>query len=89
MMLNEDLRVSYGKIAAVKDISINIAPGEIVTLIGPNRAGKSTLLDHCGVAAMQWRNSPVRRMPIHEPASSGRYAPSARAGNGGSINPDT
>ena len=45
MMLEvKDLHVSYGKIAAVKDISIDVAPGEIVTLIGPNGAGKSTFL---------------------------------------------
>jgi branched-chain amino acid transport system ATP-binding protein len=45
MMLEVDgLHVSYGKIAAVKDISIGVGEGEIVALIGPNGAGKSTLL---------------------------------------------
>ena len=39
-----DIHVSYGKIAAVKGVSIEIGHGEIVALIGPNGAGKSTLL---------------------------------------------
>ena len=36
--------VSYGKIVAVKDVSITVNKGEIVTLIGSNGAGKSTTL---------------------------------------------
>jgi branched-chain amino acid transport system ATP-binding protein len=39
-----DVHVSYGKIAAVKGVSIGVDHGEIVALIGPNGAGKSTLL---------------------------------------------
>ena len=39
-----DLHVSYGNIAAVKELSMTVYPGEIVTLIGSNGAGKSTTL---------------------------------------------
>jgi branched-chain amino acid transport system ATP-binding protein len=39
-----DLHVFYGNIAAVKGISFAVHPGEIVTLIGSNGAGKSTTL---------------------------------------------
>jgi len=40
----ENLEVSYGAIKALHGISLNVAAGEIVTLIGANGAGKSTTL---------------------------------------------
>ena len=40
----KDLKVSYGKIEAIKGISLNVKQGEIVTLVGANGAGKTTLL---------------------------------------------
>ncbi len=40
----KNLKVGYGKIIAVKDISITVNEGEIVTLVGSNGAGKSTTL---------------------------------------------
>ncbi|MEG2987947.1 MAG: ABC transporter ATP-binding protein [Oscillospiraceae bacterium] len=44
-MLNvENINVYYGAIHAVKDISFHVDEGEIVTLIGANGAGKSTIL---------------------------------------------
>jgi branched-chain amino acid transport system ATP-binding protein len=39
-----DLRVAYGGIAAVKGITLEVARGEIVTLIGANGAGKTSAL---------------------------------------------
>jgi branched-chain amino acid transport system ATP-binding protein len=40
----EDLHVHYGKVEALKGISVAVDDGEIVTLIGGNGAGKSTTL---------------------------------------------
>jgi branched-chain amino acid transport system ATP-binding protein len=40
----ENLSVYYGNIAAVKGISLYVRSGEIVSLIGSNGAGKSTIL---------------------------------------------
>ncbi len=38
------LEVGYGKIAAVRDLSLSLEAGQIVAVIGPNGAGKTTLL---------------------------------------------
>ncbi|GAB3664712.1 ABC transporter ATP-binding protein [Actinocorallia lasiicapitis] len=40
----QDARVHYGKVEALKGISLEVNEGEIVTLIGANGAGKSTTL---------------------------------------------
>ena len=37
--------IRYGRVSAVRDLSLRIEPGEIVTVIGANGAGKSTLLN--------------------------------------------
>ena len=44
MLEVENVHAFYGKIHALKDISLNVDKGEIVTLIGANGAGKSTTL---------------------------------------------
>ncbi len=44
MLQVRDLHVSYGSIAALHGISLSVAAGSIVTLIGANGAGKSTTL---------------------------------------------
>jgi branched-chain amino acid transport system ATP-binding protein len=40
----ERLEVRYGAVRAVRDLSLEVKPGEIVGLIGPNGAGKSSTL---------------------------------------------
>ena len=44
MLKVEQINVYYGAIHAIKDISFEVNEGEIVTLIGANGAGKSTIL---------------------------------------------
>lgn len=44
----------YGNIHALKDISLSVEEGEIVTLIGANGAGKTTtLMSICGITAIR------------------------------------
>ena len=67
-----DLHAAYGPIKALHGISVDVAEGEIVTLIGANGAGKSTLLmSICGnPRAAQGRidflGEDITRLPTHE-----------------------
>ncbi len=44
MLTVEGLECRYGKVAAVRDLSLTVEKGELVTLIGANGAGKTTTL---------------------------------------------
>ncbi len=45
MLRIQDLHVHYGSIPALRGISVDVAEGEIVSVVGPNGAGKSTLMN--------------------------------------------
>ena len=45
MLKVNDINVYYGSIHAIKGVSFEVQKGEIVTLIGANGAGKSTILN--------------------------------------------
>ncbi len=59
----ENLTIRYGRVQALEQVSVEVHPGEVVTLIGANGAGKSTTL-----------RSISRIIPIHR----GRIAFDAR-----------
>ena len=45
MLKVNDINVYYGAIHAIKGVSFEVRDGEVVTLIGANGAGKSTILN--------------------------------------------
>jgi branched-chain amino acid transport system ATP-binding protein len=50
----EDLHVAYGKVEAVRGVSLFMQRGQIVAVIGPNGAGKTTLLA-ATAGLLRWR----------------------------------
>jgi branched-chain amino acid transport system ATP-binding protein len=44
MLEIKELNAGYGKILAIKDVSLNVGKGQVAAIIGANGAGKSTLL---------------------------------------------
>jgi branched-chain amino acid transport system ATP-binding protein len=79
------LRAGYGDLAAVRDVSLQLCPGEVVALFGANGAGKtSTLLATVGVLSpfggeIVWRGHATRE-PLHKLARSGlAFVPEERS----------
>lgn len=52
------VNVFYDKVQAVKDISLKVAEGEIVTIMGSNGAGKTSLL--CAISGVVRHNGEIR-----------------------------
>lgn len=48
----KNIRKEYPGVVALKDVSLNVKPGEILGLIGENGAGKSTLIKTCSGAVI-------------------------------------
>ena len=72
-----NLHVYYGRIHAIKGISLQVDKGEIVTLIGANGAGKSTTLKtisgllHPREGGVKLEGQPIDKIPPHEIAAMG------------------
>lgn len=71
MLTVNDLHTFYGKIEALKGITIEVKEGEIVTLIGANGAGKSTTLKTISgqiaprAGSIQFLSEEIAGMPAH------------------------
>jgi branched-chain amino acid transport system ATP-binding protein len=78
MMLRvENLTSSYGRIAVLRDVSLDVAKGEMVALIGSNGAGKTTLLraisgvQPIGAGTINFDGKSIHRLSAHARVRAG------------------
>ena len=72
MLKVNDINVYYGAIHAIKGVSFEVNDGEVVTLIGANGAGKSTILNtvcgllHTRTGSIEFLNQNLSGIPAHK-----------------------
>ena len=72
-----DINVYYGAIHAIKGVSFEVNPGEVVTLIGANGAGKSTTLQtvsgllHSRTGSIEFLGENLMGVPAHKVVAKG------------------
>jgi len=85
MLEVQDLHVYYGEIHALKGISLKVAQGEIVALLGNNGAGKTTTLKTISgllrprIGQVLLEERPIHGLPAHEIVARGvAHSPEGR-----------
>jgi branched-chain amino acid transport system ATP-binding protein len=80
-----DLEVSYGSIAAIKGISLEVKKGEIVTILGSNGAGKTTTMRTISQllkaksGSIIFKGHELTKLPAHKVVSLGiSHSPEGR-----------
>ena len=77
MLKVNDINVYYGAIHAIKGVSFEVNDGEIVTLIGANGAGKTTILNpisgllHTKTGSIEFMGQNLHSVPAHKIVSKG------------------
>lgn len=77
MLKVENINVFYGKIHAVKDVSFEVHEGEIVSLIGANGAGKSTIINtisgllHSRTGSITFRDQDISKAETYKLVKEG------------------
>jgi branched-chain amino acid transport system ATP-binding protein len=72
-----DLRVTYGGVVAVSDVSLTVAEGQVFGLIGPNGAGKTSMIDALtgyhrpAAGTVTFAGADITRMRPHRRARAG------------------
>lgn len=85
MLKVTDLEVSYGSIAAIKGITLEVGRGEIVTILGANGAGKTTTMRaisrllKASAGSIKYKGQELTQLPAHKVVSLGiSQAPEGR-----------
>ena len=77
MLKVENIKVSYGHIAALRGVSFTVESGEIVALIGSNGAGKTTTLRTISgllrptSGRIVWKGEEIQKSPVEAIVASG------------------
>ena len=73
MLLELDaIRTSYGQATALWDLSLSVAEGELLCVVGPNSAGKSTLINtiagllRINAGQMKFQGEDISNLPAHK-----------------------
>jgi thiamine transport system ATP-binding protein len=72
MLAVEGLTVRYGALAAVDDVAVTVADGEVLALLGPSGCGKSTLLravaglEPPAGGTIRWDDTDLADVPVHK-----------------------
>ena len=80
MLKVDNINVYYGAIHAIKNVSFQVNEGEIVTLIGANGAGKSTILKtisgllHTKTDSVSFQDHNLKSAPPHKDRRDGHSA---------------
>jgi branched-chain amino acid transport system ATP-binding protein len=81
----EGIDVQYGRIRALREVSLTVAEGEVVTIIGANGAGKTSLLNAVfgavpvGAGKVRFGGQSIVGLPAHRVARLGiGYVPEGR-----------
>jgi iron complex transport system ATP-binding protein len=78
----ENASASYGQRTALEPVSLSVVEGETLVLVGPNSAGKSTLLKlmggllHPSTGSIQLMGRPLSAWPLNERARRVAWVPS-------------
>ena len=85
MLTVDNVSVQYGRIPALREVSLTVNKGEIVSLIGANGAGKTTLLNAiAGIISprrgnIEWGGEKLLGLPPHKIVNAGiGYVPEGR-----------
>ena len=72
ILVVDDLKVAYGRVEAVRGVSLEVGPGELITLVGANGAGKSSIINAiCGIlkprsGLILFEGQDITRTPSHQ-----------------------